>query len=95
MVRLDLTSFLAAVSFFACAAGYIYNYLSFKEFCHVLLMAEGVLFLAGALSATNNKSHSKEEFEDNKAKSLTRFNQTRYVVGLIFFFIGSFVNNLK
>lgn len=92
MFRFDLTSIAAAMSFFICVFLFLKDFLSFIDFCHLLLMLEGIIFLSGALSNSHTNNKPLIELEETKTDSSIQFNRTRYVIGLIFFFAGSFTS---
>ncbi len=95
MLRFDLTSIAAAISFFVCAILFVKDYLSFIDFCHLLLMLEGIVFLSGALSSSYVDSGPLVELEKRETDSFIRLNRPRYIVGLLFFFAGSFANHFR
>lgn len=103
MARFDLTSLLATISFFVSVVLFREKILSFSEFCHFLLMVEGTIFLAGAISIhrvasqINFKIETAADIGAIKTTQLdpqVRFNPTRYLLGLIFFCLGNFLGKL-
>ena len=95
MFKFDLTSIAASISFFVCALLFVKDYLPFIDFCHLLLMLEGIVFLSGALSSSNGDIDPMIELEKKETDSFIRLNRPRYIVGLLFFFAGSFANHFR
>ena len=103
MARFDLTSFFATIIFFVNVALYFSKSISFFDFLHILLIIEGVIFLAGAISIDRkvNKAEGykiRRTFRDiiyEKSTSFpARINQMRYFFGLFFLITGIFINKL-
>lgn len=95
MTRFDLTSLIATIAFFISVALFLTEILSFFEFLKFLLILEGVVFLFGAFSRVDNSNASNNSFWDLNFNSSVRFNQIRHMFGLIFFFIGNFIEKLQ
>ena len=95
MARFDFTSFLATISFFLSVALFITEVLAFFEFLKFLLILEGVVFLSGAFSNGENDSKSGNTIKNLRFNYPARFNQIRYIFGLVFFFVGSFIEKLQ
>lgn len=103
MVRFDLVSFFATITFFVNVVLYIRNSLSFFDFLYFLLIAEGVVFLAGAISI-NGEVNQLEGYKirrtvrdiiyEKSTSAPARINQIRYFLGLFFLFTGIFINKL-
>ncbi len=103
MVRFDLISLLAAVSFFLSIILFREKILTFIDFCHFLLIVEGTIFLAGAITSDRASNQIIYDLEDpvevefaerNPTNSQARFNPVRYTLGLIFFCLGSFLGKI-
>jgi hypothetical protein len=103
MVQFDLTSFLATITFFINVVLYINKSIQFFDFLYFLLVVEGIIFLAGAISINREVnqlegSKSRRTFRDiiyeKSTSSPARINQMRYFFGLFFLFTGIFFNKL-
>jgi hypothetical protein len=103
MVRFDLTSFFATITFFINVALYVRESISFFDFLHLLLIVEGVIFLAGAISINREVNQLKEcktqrtvrdIIHEKSTSSPARINQMRYLFGLFFLFTGIFINKM-
>jgi hypothetical protein len=103
MVQFDLTSFFATITFFVNVVLYFRRSISFFDFFHLLLIIEGFIFLAGAISINRDihkvkKNKIKLTFRDiiyeKSTSSPARINQMRYFFGLFFLFTGIFFNKL-
>lgn len=95
MVRFDITSVFATISFFISIALFMYEIMHFFEFLKFLLILEGVVFLSGAFSYADNFIGDSSSFTNLSSNSPVRFNQIRYVFGLLFVFVGAFIDKLQ
>jgi hypothetical protein len=103
MVQFDLTSFFAAITFFVNVVLYIKKSIQIFDFLYFLLIVEGIIFLAGAISINREVNHLegykiRRTFRDiiyeKSTSSPARINQIRYFFGLFFLCTGIFINKL-
>lgn len=95
MFRLDITSIFATISFFIGIYLFMYEVLDFFEFLKFLVILEGTVFLTGAFSYADDHDRSKISFINRSSNSPVRFNQIRYIFGLLFVLVGAFFDKLQ